>query len=86
MSLPAIGHVPVSKWRVEHSQLVIDRASKTAHARGREDVRGVLAAMRKLAWPWSGSIADSIRWTVWRSGGRRCSGRDDAVRRPEPTP
>ncbi len=49
--LPAIGHVPVAKWRVEHSQQVIDRASKTVHsARGREDVRGVLAAMRKLAW------------------------------------
>ena len=49
--LPAIGHVPVAKWRVEHSQQVLDRASKTVHsARGREDVRGVLAAMRKLAW------------------------------------
>lgn len=48
--LPAIGHVPVAKWRVEHSQQVLDRASKTVHsARGREDVRGVLAAMRKLA-------------------------------------
>lgn len=49
--LPAIGHVPVAKWRVEHSQQVMDRASRTVHsARGREDVRGVLAAMRKLAW------------------------------------
>lgn len=49
--LPAIGHVPVAKWRVEHSQQVMDRASKTVHsARGREDVRGALAAMRKLAW------------------------------------
>ncbi|WP_211308391.1 hypothetical protein [Calidifontibacter indicus] len=49
--LPAIGLVPVAKWRVEHSQQVLDRASKTVHsARGREDVRGTLAAMRKLAW------------------------------------
>lgn len=49
--LPAIGDVPVAKWRVEHSQQLIDRASKTLRsAQGREDVRGALAAMRKLAW------------------------------------
>jgi hypothetical protein len=48
---PAIGDVPVAKWRVEHSRKVTERASKTIHsARGREDLRGAMAAMRKLAW------------------------------------
>ena len=49
--IPAIGDVPVSKWRVEHSRKVMERAGKTIHsARGREDLRGAMAAMRKLAW------------------------------------
>jgi hypothetical protein len=49
--LPTIGDVPVVKWRVEHSRQVMEHASKTIFsARGREDLRGVLAAMRKLAW------------------------------------
>ena len=49
--IPAIGDVPVAKWRVEHSRKVMERASKTIHsARGREDLRGAMAAMRKLAW------------------------------------
>jgi len=49
--IPAIGKVPVAKWRVEHSRKVMEHASKTIHsARGREDMRGALAAMRKLAW------------------------------------
>ena len=49
--VPAIGNVPVAKWRVEHSRKVMERASKTIHsARGREDLRGAMAAMRKLAW------------------------------------
>lgn len=49
--LPAIGHVPVAKWRIEHSRQVMDHASKTIYsARGREDMRGCLAALRNLAW------------------------------------
>jgi len=49
--VPAIGDVPVAKWRVEHSRKVMERASRTIHsARGREDLRGAMAAMRKLAW------------------------------------
>jgi len=49
--VPAIGSVPVAKWRVEHSRKVMEHASKPIHsARGREDLRGALAAMRKLAW------------------------------------
>lgn len=49
--IPAIGDVPVSKWRIEHSRLVMERASATLHsARGKEDLRGAMAAMRKLAW------------------------------------
>jgi len=49
--VPAIGNVLVSKWRVEHSRQVMEHAAKTIYsARGREDMRGTLAAMRKLAW------------------------------------
>lgn len=49
--LPTIGDVPVTKWRVEHSRRVMDKGSKTLLSqRGREDLRGQLAAMRKLAW------------------------------------
>lgn len=49
--LPTIGDVPVTKWRVEHSRRVMGKGSKTLFSqRGREDLRGQLAAMRKLAW------------------------------------
>lgn len=49
--LPTIGGVPVAKWRVEHSRLVMEKGAKTIFSnRGREDLRGQLAAMRKLAW------------------------------------
>lgn len=49
--VPAIGDVPVAKWRIEHSRKVMERASRTLHsARGKEDLRGAMAAMRKLAW------------------------------------
>ena len=50
-SLPTIGDVPVAKWRVEHNRKVLEKESKThLFQRGREDLRGQLAAMRKLAW------------------------------------
>ncbi|MGI9092904.1 MAG: hypothetical protein ACR2FF_05580 [Mycobacteriales bacterium] len=49
--LPTIGEVPVAKWRVEHSRQVMVKGGKTIFStRGREDLRGQLAAMRKLAW------------------------------------
>lgn len=49
--LPTIGDVPVTKWRIEHSCLVMEKGSKTLFSqRGRENLRGQLAAMRKLAW------------------------------------
>lgn len=49
--LPTVGDVPVAKWRVEHSRVVMEKGSKTIFSnRGREDLRGQLAAMRKLAW------------------------------------
>lgn len=49
--LPTVGDVPVAKWRIEHSRKVMEKGSKTIFsARGREDLRGQLAAMRKLAW------------------------------------
>ena len=49
--LPTIGDVPVTKWRVEHSRRVMEKGSKTLFSqRGREDLRGQFAAMRKLAW------------------------------------
>lgn len=49
--VPTIGDVPVTKWRVEHSRTVMEKGGKTVFsARGREDLRGQLAAMRKLAW------------------------------------
>jgi hypothetical protein len=49
--LPTIGDVPVTKWRVEHSRRVMEKGSKTLFSqRGREDLRGQLSAMRKLAW------------------------------------
>jgi len=49
--LPTVGDVPVTKWRVEHSRKVMEKGGKTLFSqRGREDLRGQLAAMRKLAW------------------------------------
>ncbi len=49
--LPTIGDVPVTKWRVNHSRLVMEKGSRTLFSqRGREDLRGQLASMRKLAW------------------------------------
>ncbi|HSK55479.1 MAG TPA: hypothetical protein VK908_09500 [Jiangellales bacterium] len=49
--LPTIGALPVTRWRVEHSRRVMEKGSKTIFStRGREDLRGQLAAMRKLAW------------------------------------
>lgn len=49
--LPTIGDVAVTKWRVEHSRKVMEKGSKTLFSqRGREDLRGQLSAMRKLAW------------------------------------
>lgn len=49
--LPTIGDVQVAKWRVEDSRRVMEKASKTIFSdRGREDLRGQLAGMRKLAW------------------------------------
>lgn len=49
--LPTIGDVPVTTWRVEHSRRVMEKGAKTIFStRGREDLRGQLAAMRKLAW------------------------------------
>lgn len=48
---PTIGDIPVAKWRIEHSRQVITHASATIFsARGREDMRGCLAALRNLAW------------------------------------
>jgi hypothetical protein len=48
--LPTIGDVPVAKWRVEHSRKVMAKGGKTIFSvRGREDLRGQLAAMRILA-------------------------------------
>lgn len=48
---PTIGDVPVANWRIEHSRLVMEKGSKTLFSqRGREGLRGQLAAMRKLAW------------------------------------
>jgi hypothetical protein len=49
--LPTIGDVPVTKWRVEHSRKVMEKGGKTLFSqRGREDLRGQLSAMCKLAW------------------------------------
>lgn len=49
--VPTIGEVPVAKWRIEHSRRVMEKGARTIFsARGREDLRGTLAAMRKLAW------------------------------------
>lgn len=49
--LPTIGDVPVARWRVERSRRVMEKGAKTLFStRGREDLRGQLAAMRKLAW------------------------------------
>ena len=49
--LPTIGDVPVTKWRVEHSRKVMEKGTHTIFStRGREDLRGQMAAMRKLAW------------------------------------
>ena len=49
--LPTIGDVPVTKWRVEHSRKVMEKGAKTIYSqRGREDLRGQMAVMRKLAW------------------------------------
>ncbi|UDY22921.1 hypothetical protein [Nocardioides sp. Kera G14] len=49
--IPTIGDVQVAKWRIEHSRKVMEKASRTLHsARGKEDLRGAMAAMRKLAW------------------------------------
>jgi len=49
--LPTIGNIAVSKWRVEHSRQVMEHAAKTIYStRGREDMRGCLAALRNLAW------------------------------------
>ena len=49
--LPTIGNVPVAKWRVEHSRAVMEKGGRTLFStRGREDLRGQLSAMRKLAW------------------------------------
>jgi hypothetical protein len=49
--IPAIGDVPVSKWRIQHSRLVMERASASLPSgRGKEDLRGAMVAMRKLAW------------------------------------
>ncbi len=49
--LPTIGDLAVAKWRVEHSRRVMEKGAKTIFSnRGREDLRGQLAAMRKLAW------------------------------------
>jgi len=48
---PTIGDVSVARWRVEHSRQVMEKGSKTIFShRGREDLRGQFAAMRKLAW------------------------------------
>lgn len=49
--LPTIGDVPAAKWRIEHSRAVMEKGAKSIFSnRGREDLRGQLAAMRKLAW------------------------------------
>ncbi|MEP6814344.1 MAG: hypothetical protein ABI873_02195 [Marmoricola sp.] len=49
--LPTISDLPVTKWRVEHSRRVMEKGAKTIFSnRGRERLRGQLAAMRKLAW------------------------------------
>jgi hypothetical protein len=49
--VPTIGDVPVAKWRIQHSRAVMEKGSATLHSqRGREDLRGQMAAMRKLAW------------------------------------
>lgn len=48
--VPAISGVLVSKWRLEDSRRVMAKGSETLHsAGGRRGLRGVLAAMRKLA-------------------------------------
>jgi hypothetical protein len=71
--LPTIGEVPVAKWRVEHSRKVMEKGSKTLFSRrGREDLRGQLAAMRKLAGAWVGSTAASTRSTGSRSAAQMC--------------
>ena len=63
----------MAKWSVEHSRRVMEKGSKTIHSsRGREDLRGQLAAMRKLAWRLGWLDRSSIRSTVWRSDGEPC--------------
>lgn len=48
--LPAIGELQVSLWRVEHSREVMEHAYPTVtSSRGREDLRGQLSAMARLA-------------------------------------
>lgn len=40
----------MTKWRVEHTRKVMEKGSKTLFSqRGREDLRGQLSAMRKMA-------------------------------------
>lgn len=48
--LPTIGDLQVVKWRLEHSRTVMEKAAVTVRSpRGREDLRGQLSAMRRLA-------------------------------------
>lgn len=64
-SLPS-ATCPVSKWRVEHSRQVMEKGAKTTFSQcGREDLRGQVAAMRKLAWRlgMSGSPAATRLWS-----------------------
>ena len=47
----AVGSHLVAKWRLAESQAVMDQASTTVKsARGLEDVRTTLSALRRLAW------------------------------------
>jgi hypothetical protein len=69
---PAIGDVPVTKWRVERSRRVTEKGSTTIFStRGREDPRGQLAAMRKLAWRL-GWLDRSVDPQLHGSGTREC--------------
>lgn len=48
--LPTIGDVAVDKWRLEHSERVMDKAGKTCGIARLSDIRTTLSVMRGLAY------------------------------------
>lgn len=86
--VPAVGALPVGKWRLEHTNLILGRAGATCGPARLQDIRSTLSAMRKLAWRegWLDRSVDPLDGAEVKSGKQRLHGAGEHYVAPEERP